>query len=108
MEDILSFLQDKAIDLSSVGTNNFALAKKDALELIDKFIIHNILLYGGDFLKSDNGELQYTYTNWSTNGNDIKGNLLYAKQFIEKYADDDTFIEFVTKDDLYKMYKTGS
>ena len=105
MKEILEYIKDKSIDLSEMGVNNFALLKDDALELIKKFGKNNILLYGGDFIMRKDGKINYSYTNWSTDGKDIVYNLKYAKNFIEKYATDDIYIEFVTEEDLYKLLK---
>jgi hypothetical protein len=103
MNDLLEYISDRSIDLDEMGVNNFALLKQDALQLIEKFKKNNILLYGGDFIIKENGKLNYNYTNWSTNGRDIESNLNYAKAFIGKYATDNTYIEFITEKDLYKL-----
>ena len=108
MKEILEFIEDQAIDLSTMGVNNFALLKEDALKIIGKFKKENILLCGGDFITREDGELNYNYINWATDKDNIVHNLEYAKNFIEKYATDDTYIEFVTKVDLYKLFKEYS
>lgn len=105
MKSVLDFIKKRAIDLTEMGVNNFALKKSDALKLIEKFKEANILLYGGDFIINKDGKMEYNYVNWSTNDDDIDYNLEYAKKFIEKYATDNTYIEFVTKEDLYKLFK---
>ena len=103
MKEILEFIKDKYIDLSEMGVNNFALLKNDALELLKKFKKNNILLLGGDFIEKKNGELNYNYINWSTDGQDIIDNITYAENFIIKYATNDTYIELVTQINLYKL-----
>jgi hypothetical protein len=103
MREILKFIKNKSIDLSEMGYNNFALSKKDALELLEKFKENNILLYGGDFLEKKEGRINYNYTNWSTDGKDIMYNLEYAKDFIKKYATNDMYVAFVTEIHLYNL-----
>ena len=103
MREILKFIKDKSIDLSEMGYNNFALSKKDALELLEKFKENNILLYGGGFLEKKEGQINYNYTNWSTDGKDVMYNLEYAKDFIKKYATNDIYIEFTTEINLYNL-----
>ncbi|MGV6831483.1 MAG: hypothetical protein ACWA5P_07995 [bacterium] len=97
MKEILDYIKDKSIDLSEMGVSNFALLKNDALEPIKEFKKYNILLYGGELGNVE--EIWYK----STDGKDIIHNLDYAKNFIEKYAKDDTYIEFVTEEDLYRL-----
>ena len=103
MKEILEFIKNKSIDLSEMGVNNFALTKKDALKLLEKFKENNIFLYGGDFLEKQNKKINYNYINWSTNGKNIIHNLEYAENFIKKYAKDTMYIEFVTEIDLYNL-----
>ncbi len=102
MKEILKFIDDKSIDLAKMGVNNYALLKSDALELLEKFKKNNILLYGGDFIEKKDGRMNYNYTNWSTKGKDIMYNLKYAESFIQKYAKEYMYIEFVTEINFYK------
>ena len=103
MREVLEFIKENSIDLSEMGVNNFAMLKKDTLKLLDMLQENDVLVYGGDFIEKKNGTLNYNYTNWSTNEKDIKHNVTYAKDFIEKYAKDDTYIEIVTDVDLYRL-----
>jgi len=106
MQEILLFIKKKGIDLANMGVHNYAFPKNDALELLNLFKKYNILLYGGDFLKKEDNKFNYNYINWATNEKNIQYNIEYAKKFIEQYATEDIYIEFVTEIDFYKHIKT--
>ena len=105
MKEVLEYIENNSMDMLEMGVFNFALLKNDALVLIEKFKDSNILIYGGDFIAKENGKLDYNYTNWSMDTTDIIYNLEYSKNFIEKYAQKDTYIAFTTDADLYKLIK---
>jgi len=87
-------LMEKAIDLLSVGYDEFIWKPKDALEVIDILINNGKCILGGDVYSFKNGKLIITGDNWYTEptnylatDSDIQRSRVDSINFINKYVE---------------------
>jgi len=73
--------------------HNWGLTKKQALDAIEKFRTNKVPILGGDVIYIENGRMDYTYDNWSTNRSGGESDDDYinrcafeSKDYIEKYT----------------------
>jgi CO dehydrogenase/acetyl-CoA synthase beta subunit len=91
-EDVKKILE-KGVSLSSVGIDNWALNKDQAMLAIDEFEKHKIPVLGGDVYEIVDGYPEANYDNWYCDRNaneDLEGfvarSVGYARDYIENYS----------------------
>lgn len=89
----LNYFFEKSISLKSIGVNNIALLKKDALEMLETVKSLEIPVLGGDVCEFFNGNLEYNYDNWYCNKeanesykNFVERSVKKAKEYIKDYS----------------------
>jgi hypothetical protein len=82
-------IQEKAIDLTSIGLNEVAWQKGDALLLLDYFDTNSVFVLGGDVLTLQDGTYQHNYDNWffEKNEGNAKDSVQKAKIYISDYPE---------------------
>ena len=104
MKKIKNYIKKHGLNLEQMGVKNFALNIKDSLEFLDKLESNNIIIYGGDVIRKKDNHLEYTYENWSYDGNNSIESIEIAKKFIQNLKfekNSNIYIEFVTDIDLF-------
>ena len=85
-------LLPRAISLASIGCNELAWAKADALELLETLQANHHVVLGGDVLQEVDGKWQHNYDNWHFNPdpshthelNSVRS-VSKARQYIQNY-----------------------
>lgn len=76
-------LRRKAVPLTSPETGEVAWSFQDVFTVVNLLGQADLAILGGDVMLNTNGELRYTYDNWSTEKNELSWEN-YVKQSIEK------------------------
>ncbi len=95
------------VSLSSVGIDNWALNKIQAMLAIDEFEKHKIPILGGDVYEILDGYPEANYDSWycdknanETLENFAKRSICYARDYIESYSNSsgqEAYFVFVTQ-----------
>ena len=80
-------LAAKGRDLRSIGLNEVALAKPDAIAAVRSLEGHQIAVLGGDVYYEKEGKIRPTHENWFCNQNPNESPLEFAKRS-QKIASD--------------------
>jgi len=82
------------ISLESMGVNNWALSRQDALQALSHFVELQIPILGGDVCEFMNEVIKYNYDNWycerkinETLLDYVERSAREAKNYIERYPD---------------------
>jgi hypothetical protein len=78
--------------MDSIGTNNWALFREDAIDALKKFDDLGVAILGGDVLCIENGQIRYNYDNWLCNRDIDESNfdfkvksITISKKYIANY-----------------------
>ncbi len=93
------------LSLESIGINNYALTREQALNFISDFKIKQIAVLGGDVVEIENGKPKLTRENWYCDKNDSEDDQKfamrsaeYAKDWISKYSSNGAMFALTVKE----------
>ncbi|MBP6390686.1 MAG: hypothetical protein KA175_07050 [Flavobacteriales bacterium] len=61
---VIELLSREGRTLSSIGVNDWALTRDQALVIISEFDAMNVAILGGDVFEDKEGRIAHTYENW--------------------------------------------
>lgn len=102
----------KGIPLLSIGVDDYAFGREDALEFIKRLQEKSILILGGDVLAYHGDKIEYTYDNWSyeaakdvTWEQAVQNAYLVSKRYIENYPPEREQVLFEISCDTKEHYE---
>lgn len=98
MNNLLELYARCGKTLLDIGINEAALPISKIDEAINLFNKNNLLILGGDiYKKGSKGGFEFIYANWSYDSNDIQESILVARDYLEKFKEQDFYVVFVIK-----------
>ena len=101
MDNVQNFIATNGVSLESVGVNNYALNKTNALRLLDLLAEQKVAVLGGDVYVLKNNQLSLTYDNWysdkgSSESDDAfcSRSISETEKYIKSYTNADAFFAF--------------
>jgi len=101
MDNVQNYIATNGVSLESLGVNNYALNKTNALRLLDLLAEQKVAVLGGDVYVSKNNQLSLTYDNWYSDKDSSESDeafcsrsILESEKYIKNYANADAFFAF--------------